>query len=113
AELFAPIERRQILRDAITAIAAQIFKIPGAKIVDYRESRVGKFFLERKREIGADKAGATGDDNLWRRIGCSHGGHYSAAKQICPNFELEETCYAKSHIMFCFSKFNERGSSTR
>ena len=62
AELFAPIERRQVLRDQIAAIAAQIFKITGAKIVDYREPRSGKFFLEGEREIGADKAGATGDE---------------------------------------------------
>jgi len=69
-ELYPPIERGQILRDKIAAIAAQIFEIAGAKIVDYRESRVGKFFLERECQIGADKAGAAGDEKIGR--GCGH-----------------------------------------
>ena len=61
-ELFVPIQGGEILRDEISAIAAKIFKITGTKIIDHREARVRKFFLEREGEIGADEAGAAGDE---------------------------------------------------
>ena|SRR6266581_3605608 len=83
AELFAPIERRQVLRDKIAAIAAQILKIAGAEIIDHRQARVREFLLQREGEVGADKASAPGDEKAGRRIRRSHGGNYSAAKQIC------------------------------
>ena len=61
-ELFVPIQGGEILRDEISAIAAKIKKITGTKIIDHREARVRKFFLEREGEIGADEAGAAGDE---------------------------------------------------
>src|SRR6267143_642836 len=64
AELFAQFERRQILRDEIAAVAAQIFKITGTKIIDHREARFRKFFLQREREVGADEAGAAGNEKI-------------------------------------------------
>ena len=83
AKLFAQFERRQILRDEIAAVAAQIFKITGTKIIDHREARFRKFFLQREREVGADEAGAAGNEKAEGRIRSSHGGNYSAANQIC------------------------------
>src|SRR5205823_6538514 len=80
-ELLLPIECGQILRHEIAAITAQILKIAGAEIVDHGQSGLGKFFLEREREIGADESGATGNEEIRRR--CGHGGHYSAADEIC------------------------------
>ena len=73
AELLAPIERRQILRDKITAITSEIFEIAGAKVVDDGETRVRKFFLQGEHKIGADKAGATGDEQIKIGIGSRHG----------------------------------------
>ena len=63
-ELISPIERCQVLRNEIAAISSQIFEITRAEIVDYREACVGKSFLQRKREIGADETGSTGDDQV-------------------------------------------------
>ena len=83
AELFAPIQGGEILRDEIAAVAAQIFKIAGAKIVDHGEARVGKLVLQGKSQVRADKAGSAGDEKAGRRIRSSHGGNYSAANQIC------------------------------
>ncbi len=70
AELFAPVERGQVLRDEIAAITAQIFKIAGAKIVDHGQARFREFLLQRESEIGADEAGATCDEEIGR--GCGH-----------------------------------------
>ena len=67
-ELFAPIERRQVLRNEIAAISSEIFEITRAEIVDHRQSRIGKFLLQRKCEIGADETGSAGDDQIRRRI---------------------------------------------
>ena len=67
AELLAPIERGQILRDEIAVVAGEILEIAGAKIVDHGQARVGKFFLQREGEIGADEAGAAGDEEMVRR----------------------------------------------
>ena len=64
AKLFAPIERGQVLSDEIAAITGEIFEVAGAKIVDYGYFCLGKFFLEREREIRADESGATGDSNI-------------------------------------------------
>ena len=57
AELLAPVERRQILRNEVSAVAGQILEITGAKIVNYRNMSVRKSFLQRQGEIGADEAG--------------------------------------------------------
>ena len=47
AELLAPIEGRQILRDKVAAVSTEILEITRAEIVDYREACVGKSFLQR------------------------------------------------------------------
>ena len=72
AELFVPVERCQILRYQIAAIAGQVLEIAGAKVIDYGETRGLKFFLQREREIGADEASAAGDDEVGRRIRRRH-----------------------------------------
>ena len=63
-ELFGPIERCQVLGDEIAAIAGEILEIAGAEVIDHREARVRKSFLQRKREIGADKASSASDDQV-------------------------------------------------
>ncbi len=72
AELIVPVERCQILRDKVSAIAGEILEISGTKIVDHRETRVRKFLLQREREIGADEAGSTGDDQVGTRVSRRH-----------------------------------------
>ena len=72
AELLSPIERGQILRNKVAAVAGEILEIAGTKIVDHREPRIRKFLLQREREIGADEAGAAGDDEVGRRVGRGH-----------------------------------------
>src|SRR5438876_4069467 len=67
AKLFSPIQRSQILRDQIPAVSGEIFEITGAKVVDHGETRVRKFFLQRKSEIGADETGAASDNQVRRR----------------------------------------------
>ena len=67
AELFVPVERCQILRHEIAAITAQIFKIARTEIVDHGQARLGKFFLQSERKIGADEAGPAGDHQIGRR----------------------------------------------
>ena len=64
AELFAPIQRGQILRDEIAAITLQILEIAGAKIVDHGQPRVREFVLQREHQVRADEAGAAGDERL-------------------------------------------------
>ena len=64
AELFSPIKRSQVLRNEIAAIAREISEIPGAKIIDHRQARLRKSFLQGERQVGADKAGATCDDEV-------------------------------------------------
>ena len=64
AELLPPIERRQILRDEIAAIAGEILEIAGAEIVDHRQSRFRESFLQSENEIRADEAGAAGDKEV-------------------------------------------------
>ena len=68
AELLVPIEGRQILRYEVAAIVFQILEVAGAKIIDHREPRIREFFLQRQREIGADEAGATSDNEIGRRV---------------------------------------------
>jgi hypothetical protein len=68
AELIVPIERRQILRREIAAIAGEILEIAGPKIIDHRETRVRKFLLQREREIRTDKTGAASDDEVEKRV---------------------------------------------
>ena len=74
AEPFSPIERRQIRRDKIAAISLEIFEIAGAKIVDHGQAGVREFFLQSERQVGADEAGATGDDDVWTGFGRRHEG---------------------------------------
>ncbi len=64
AKLRLPIERREVGRDKIAAIAAQVFEIARAKIVDHGQTRRGIFLLQRKGEVGADEAGPTGDEKV-------------------------------------------------
>ena len=72
-ELIAPIERCQILRDKVATVAGEILEIAGAEIINHCETRVPKFLLQSEREIGADEAGATGDDEVGRSIRRRHG----------------------------------------
>ena len=72
AELFSPIQRCQILRDEIAAVTNQIFEITRAKIINHSETRVRKFFLQRKREIGSDETGAASDNQVQSRISRGH-----------------------------------------
>ena len=64
SELFVPIERGQILRHEIAMIAAQIFEIAGAEIVNHGQTRVAKLFLEREGEVRADESGAAGNEEV-------------------------------------------------
>src|SRR6266481_7983721 len=64
AELFSPIEGRQILRHEIPAITGEIFEITGAEIVDDRETRIGEFFLQCQRKVGANEAGSAGNHEV-------------------------------------------------
>jgi hypothetical protein len=68
-ELLAPIETRQILRHEIAAISGEIFEITRPKVVNYRDMRVLEPFLQRQGEIGADEAGASGDNEVQARVG--------------------------------------------
>ena len=72
AELFVPVERCQILRYEIAAIAGQVLEVARAEIVNHRETRSRKFFLQSKREIRADEAGSAGDDQIGRRSSRRH-----------------------------------------
>ena len=72
AELLAPIERGEVLRNEIPTIAGKILEIAGPEIVNHSQTRIREFFLQREREIGADKAGATGDDEVGRMISRGH-----------------------------------------
>ena len=69
AELLAPVQFRQILRDEIAFVAREILEIARAEIIDHRQLRVRIFFLEREDEIGTDKAGAAGDEKVEGRGG--------------------------------------------
>src|SRR6476620_5191727 len=69
-EFFSPIQCRQIFGDEISAIPCQILEIAGAKIINHREMRLRRFFLQRQREIRSDEPGAASDDELG--IGCGH-----------------------------------------
>ena len=63
-ELLDPIQSCQILCHEIAAISGEILEIPRAKIVDHRQTRIRKFFLQRQGEIGADEAGSASDDEI-------------------------------------------------
>ena len=71
AELFLPIQRRQILRDEIAFVTREVLEIAGPKIIDHRQARVRHSLLQREREVGADEAGAAGNEN--GRFGGRHG----------------------------------------
>lgn len=66
AELLAPIECSQILRDKIAAVSTEILEITGAKIIDYGQARVRKFFLQVECKIGADEPSSAGDKQIGR-----------------------------------------------
>src|SRR6266480_1071880 len=51
AELLAPIECSQILRDKIAAVSTEILEITGAKIIDYGQARVRKFFVNTAESL--------------------------------------------------------------
>jgi len=68
AELFSPIQSRQVLRYKIAAVAGEILEIAGAKVVDQGHKRIREFFLQRQREIGSDETGATRDNEVGRRV---------------------------------------------
>ena len=72
AEPLLPIQHSQILRDEIAAVSGEIFEITGSKIINHSETRVRKFFLQRKREIGADETGAASDNQVQSRISRGH-----------------------------------------
>ena len=46
----------------VATITGEIFEVARAKIVDHRQPRLRKFFLQRKGEIRANEAGASGDN---------------------------------------------------
>ena len=68
AELVLPIARCQVLRYKVPGVTGEVLKITRAKIVDHSQPRVRKFFLQRQSEIGADKTGSAGDDEIGRRM---------------------------------------------
>ena len=68
SELLAPIKSCQILRHEIAAVSGEVLKITRAEIVNYGQTRLRKFFLQRQSEIGADKTGSAGDDEIGRRM---------------------------------------------
>ena len=68
AELVVPIQSRQILRNEVAAISREILEIAGTKIVDHRQTRIRKFFLQRQCKIGADETGSASDDEIGRRV---------------------------------------------
>jgi hypothetical protein len=57
-----PIERRQILGYEIATISEKVLEIARAKIINHRETRLRKFFLQLESEVRADEAGASGDN---------------------------------------------------
>ena len=67
-ELVVPIQSRQILRNEVAAISREILEIAGTKIVDHRQTRIRKFFLQRQCKIGADETGSASDDEIGRRV---------------------------------------------
>ena len=60
AELFPPLQLRQIGRNKVPAITRQILEITRAKIVDHDKSRIRKSLLQFQNKIRPDKAGAAG-----------------------------------------------------
>ena len=68
AELFSPIQSRQVSRDEIPAVPREIFEITRAKIIDDRETRIREFLLQGEREIRADEPGAASDNKIRRRV---------------------------------------------
>jgi len=76
AELLAPIERGEVLRNEISTISSEVLEIAGPEIVNHCEPRVRKFLLQREREIRADEPGAAGDDEVGRMVSRGH-------RQIC------------------------------
>ena len=66
AELLAPIQPRHIGRDKIAAVSTEILEITGAKIIDYGQARVRKFFLQVECKIGADEPSSAGDKQIGR-----------------------------------------------
>ena len=73
AELLAPIERGEVLRNEIPTIAGKILEIAGPEIVNHCETRVRKFFVQSKREVGADETSPAGDEQIGRRTRRGHG----------------------------------------
>jgi len=72
AELLVSIERGEVPRNEISTISSEVVEIAGPEIVNHSQTRVWKFLLQREREIGADEAGSTGDDQVGRRVSRRH-----------------------------------------
>ena len=68
AELFPPVECRQVLRNEVSTVTGEILEITGAKIVNHRNPRVRESFLQSQCEIRAHETGAAGDDEVLRRV---------------------------------------------
>ena len=64
AELFPPIQLRQIGRDKIAAITREILEITRPEIVDHGESRIRKALLQFQDKIRPDEAGASGHEQI-------------------------------------------------
>jgi len=82
AELLLPVEGREILGGEITLVAGEILEVTGAEIVDHRQPRGGEFFLQPQDQIGTDETGATGDEQVGRRIGGSHSKNAPGRKRV-------------------------------
>ena len=72
AELSAPVECGEVLRNEIATISGKILEIARAEIVNHREPCVRKFFLQGEREIGADETSSAGDEQIGRRTSRGH-----------------------------------------
>ena len=64
AELLAPIEHGEVLRNEISSISSEVLEISRAEIIDHGQARVREFFLQREREVRADKAGPAGYEKI-------------------------------------------------
>jgi hypothetical protein len=82
---FASVTLDPVLNDLGSVIAANRFRNPSVRLGSRKN-----FFAKRRMRAGQCALRGSGG-------------------QTSPTLELEETCYAKSPIMFCFSRFDERG----
>jgi len=64
AELPAPIQGGQVLGNKVAPVTAQIFEITGPEIINHGEPGGWNLVLEGKGQVGADKAGPAGDEQI-------------------------------------------------